>query len=42
MNSLLDNAIQSLQLGIEDYRASDPRRTLSGLAWALSKAEMRI
>ena len=31
MNSLLDNAIQSLQLGIEDYRANDPRRTLSAV-----------
>ena len=31
MNSLLDNAIQSLQLGIEDYQNNDPRRTLSAV-----------
>ena len=31
MNSLLDNAVQSLQIGIEDYQANDPRRTLSAV-----------
>ena len=31
MNSLLDNAIQSLQVGIEDYQANDPGRTLSAV-----------
>lgn len=31
MNSLLDNAIQSLHLGIEDYQANDPRRTISAV-----------
>jgi DNA-directed RNA polymerase subunit M/transcription elongation factor TFIIS len=31
MHSLLDNAIQSLQLGIEDYQANDPKRALSAV-----------
>ena len=31
MNSLLKNAIQSLQIGIEDYQANDPRRALSAV-----------
>ena len=31
MNSLLDNAVQSLQLGIEDFQAQDPKRTLSAV-----------
>ncbi len=31
MNSLLDNAVQSLQIGIEDYQANDPRRALSAV-----------
>lgn len=31
MNSLLDNAVQSLQLGIEDYQANDPKRTISAV-----------
>ena len=31
MNSLLENAIQSLQIGIEDYQANDPRRALSAV-----------
>jgi hypothetical protein len=31
MNTLFDNAIQSIQLGIEDYRANDPRRALSAV-----------
>jgi hypothetical protein len=31
MNTLLDNAIQSIQLGIEDYQANDPRRALSAV-----------
>lgn len=29
MNSLFDNAVQSLRLGIEDYESSDPRRAIS-------------
>jgi hypothetical protein len=29
MNTLFDNAIQSIQLGVEDYRSNDPRRALS-------------
>jgi hypothetical protein len=31
MNTLFDNAIQSIQLGIEDYRANDPPRALSAV-----------
>jgi hypothetical protein len=31
MNSLFDNAIQSLQLGVEDYQSDDPRRPLSAV-----------
>lgn len=31
MNSLLTNAIQSIQIGIEDYRSTDPRRVLSAV-----------
>jgi hypothetical protein len=31
MNSLFDNAIQSLQLGVEDYESNDPRRPLSAV-----------
>ena len=31
MKGLLDNAMQSLQLGIEDYQASDPKRMISAV-----------
>jgi hypothetical protein len=31
MNTLFDNAVQSIQLGIEDYQANDPRRALSSV-----------
>ncbi len=31
MNTLFDNAIQSIQLGVEDYQANDPRRALSAV-----------
>lgn len=31
MNSLFDNAIQSLQLGVQDYESNDPRRPLSAV-----------
>src|SRR5215472_14961286 len=31
MNTLFDNALQSIQLGIEDYQANDPRRALSSV-----------
>ncbi|MFG3594509.1 hypothetical protein [Bradyrhizobium sp. RDI18] len=31
MNSLFDNAIQSIQLGIEDYEANAPKRALSAV-----------
>ena len=31
VNSLLENAIQSLLIGIEDYQANDPRRALSAV-----------
>jgi len=31
MNSLFDNAIQSIQLGVEDYQANDPKRALSAV-----------
>jgi hypothetical protein len=31
MNNLFDNAIQSIQLGIEDYQANDPKRALSAV-----------
>ncbi|MGJ4957743.1 hypothetical protein ACQR1H_19020 [Bradyrhizobium sp. HKCCYLRH2015] len=31
MNSLFDNAIQSLQIGIEDYEHNDPKRALSAV-----------
>ncbi len=31
MNNLFDNAIQSIQLGVEDYQANDPKRALSAV-----------
>ena len=31
MNTILANAVQSIQIGIEDYESSDPRRTLSAI-----------
>jgi DNA-directed RNA polymerase subunit M/transcription elongation factor TFIIS len=31
MNNLFDNAIQSIQLGIEDYEANEPKRALSAV-----------
>ncbi len=31
MNTLFNNAIQSIQLGVEDYQANDPRRALSAV-----------
>lgn len=31
MNSLFDNAIQSIQLGVEDYQSNDPRRPISAV-----------
>lgn len=31
MNTLFDNAIQSIQLGVEDYQANDSRRALSSV-----------
>ncbi|MGQ3075323.1 MAG: hypothetical protein ACT7A5_29945, partial [Ferrovibrionaceae bacterium] len=31
MNSLFDNAIQSIQLGLEDYKSNDPKRPLSAV-----------
>ena len=31
MHTILDNAVQSVQIGIEDYRAKDPRRLLSAV-----------
>ena len=31
MNSILSNAVSSIQLGIEDYESPDPRRVLSAL-----------
>lgn len=31
MNSLFGNAIQSVQLGISDYQANDPKRALSAV-----------
>jgi hypothetical protein len=31
MNTLFDNAVQSLQIGIEDYQSNDPRRPLSAV-----------
>jgi DNA-directed RNA polymerase subunit RPC12/RpoP len=31
MHSLFDNAIQSIQLGVEDFGANDPKRTLSAV-----------
>lgn len=31
MNSLFDNAIQSIQIGIEDYGHNDPKRALSAV-----------
>ncbi|MCK1341968.1 hypothetical protein IVB38_39885 [Bradyrhizobium sp. 38] len=31
MHSLFDNAIQSIELGIEDYRHNDPKRALSAV-----------
>lgn len=31
MHTILDNAVQSIQIGIEDYRSDDPRRLLSAV-----------
>ena len=31
MNTILTNAVQSIQIGIEDYQSSDPRRALSAI-----------
>src|SRR6516165_2838278 len=31
MNTLFDNAVQSIPLGVEDYQANDPRRALSSV-----------
>jgi len=31
MNNLFDNAIQSIQIGIEDFEANDPKRALSAV-----------
>ena len=31
MDTILDNAVQSIQIGIEDYRSDDPRRLLSAI-----------
>ena len=31
MNSLFDNPIQSIQIGIEDYKHNDPKRALSAV-----------
>lgn len=31
MNTLFDNAVQSIQLGVEDYQANDPKRALSAV-----------
>lgn len=31
MNTLFENAIQSIQLGLEDYKSNDPRRPLSAV-----------
>jgi hypothetical protein len=29
MNGLFDNAVKSIQLGVEDYQANNPKRSLS-------------
>ncbi|WP_168794451.1 zinc ribbon domain-containing protein [Paraburkholderia aromaticivorans] len=31
MNTILTNAVQSIQIGIEDYKSDDPRRVLSAI-----------
>lgn len=31
MNTILENAVQSIQIGIEDFQSSDPRRVLSAI-----------
>lgn len=31
MNSLFENAVQSIQLGVEDYQSNDPRRPISAV-----------
>jgi DNA-directed RNA polymerase subunit RPC12/RpoP len=31
MKTLFDNAVQSIQLGVEDYQSNDPKRTLSAV-----------
>jgi hypothetical protein len=31
MDTLFDNAVQSIRLGVEDYQANDPRRALSSV-----------
>ncbi len=31
MNTLFDNTVQSIQLGIEDYEHNDPKRALSAV-----------
>jgi hypothetical protein len=31
MHTILDNAVESIQIGIEDYRSNDPRRLVSAV-----------
>ena len=31
MNSLFDNAVQSIQLGVEDYQSNDAKRAVSAV-----------
>jgi len=31
MDTILENAVQSIQIGVEDYQSDDPRRTLSAI-----------
>lgn len=31
MNGLFENAVQSIQLGVEDYQTNDPKRVLSAV-----------
>jgi hypothetical protein len=31
MDTILENAVQSIQIGVEDYESDDPRRMLSAI-----------
>jgi choline dehydrogenase len=41
MNTLFNNAVQSIQLGVEDYQANDPRRALSSPRYLSEESDRR-